>query len=286
MIGSIVSVMVRSTLRQRSVLAVIGITSMIMMVLGGVASGPAAAEEGGGDHINGCVGTGTNGLFSSHSNEQQCIIGFYVCVGGDTSSYPARDGLPAGAVGVIMIPWGEDWHLTGGNYGYVGNVCNGSAGIANVITYATPTLWDSFPLSTDPSFASHMRLVQQQCAGQCRAELYTYYVGLQLWSDNSLHIREQGWQASSFDHRSLAYRLISFYLSTGPIYWDGYTVNSYGSGTALGTAGYGIQMSQTALAEDGPGSWAEFNHGMAQKAPEGVLETLKVIAEVIFIALW
>ena len=125
--------------------------------------------------------------------------------------------------------------------------------------------------------------------------MYTYYVGLQLWSDNSLHIREQGWQASSFDHRSLAYRLISFYLSTGPIYWADllgrstgtiYTVNSYGSGTALGTAGYGIQMSLTALAEDGPGSWAEFNHGMAQKAPEGVLETVKVIAEVIFIALW
>lgn len=249
-----------------------------MTFLAGSMQTPVAAQETAGSDINECRGTGTIGLFSSHSNEQQCVIGFYVCVGTDVQSYPPRDGLPAGAVGVIMMPWGEQWHTTNGNYGYVQNVCNGTAGISNVITYATPTLWDTFTLTSDPSFGNHMRLIQQQCSGRCEARLFSYFVGLQLWSDNSLHIRD-------LNHQSLEYRLMSFYLANGPISWDGYTVNTYGQGTAMGAAGFQAPMSQTVLAED-KFSWEEFDRGMTHKAPELVGELLKTIAEIIFIALW
>jgi hypothetical protein len=266
-------------MRRRTALLAAGLVATASTVfLTDAESTPVAAQETAGAEINGCHGTGTIGLFSSHSNEQQCVIGFYVCVGTDVQSYPARDGLPAGAIGVIMMPWGEQWHTTNGNYGYVGNVCNGTAGIANVITYASPNLWDSFPLQADPSFASHMRLIQQQCSGRCEARLFSYYVGLQLWSDNSLHIRD-------LNHQSLEYRLMSFYLANGPIYWDGYTVNTYGQGTAMGAAGFQAQMSQTVLAEN-EFSWEEFDRGVTHKAPEIVGELLKTIAEIIFIALW
>lgn len=266
-------------MRRRTALLAVGLVATASTVfLSDAEPAPVAAQETAGAEVNGCHSTGTIGLFSSHSNEQQCVIGFYVCVGPDWQSYPARGGLPAGAVGVIMMPWGEQWHTTNGNNGYVQNVCNGTAGIANVITYATPNLWDTFTLTNDPSFGSHMALIQQQCSGRCEARFFTYYVGLQLWSDNSLHIRD-------LDHQSLEYRLLSFYLANGPIFWDGYTVNTYGQGTAMGAAGFGAQMSQTVLAED-KFSWEEFDRGMTHKAPEIVGELLKTIAEIIFIALW
>lgn len=267
--------------------AVSGVVLVVAVVAILVDGSPSSAIEDpdASRHINQCEGTGTVGVYSSHSNEQACYIGFYVCVGPDTQTYPPFDGLPAGAVGVIMIPWGDPWHETNGNNGYVGNVCNGTAGIANVITYASPLLWDSAPITSNPSFASHLAVMQQQCSGRCSAELASYHIGLQLWSDNTLHIREQGLQSTNWDHHSLAYRLVSFYLASGPIYWDGYTVNSYGQGFALGAGGYGSVMSQTVLAEGDTNEWEEFKDGMAKKALEFGLDagskTLEIAIGVI-----
>jgi hypothetical protein len=40
--------------------------------------------------------------------------------------------MPPTTVGMIMMPFGADWHETGGNNGYVENVCNGRAGMSTV----------------------------------------------------------------------------------------------------------------------------------------------------------
>lgn len=230
------------------------------------------------DDVNVCHSTGSVGVYSNHSNQQECIIGFFACVGTDTTDFGAYGGLPAGTVGVIMTPWGDTWNTTGGNYGYVGNVCNGNAGMSSVITYTHPSLWDAYTLSVDPSFANHLRLIQQQCAGRCQAVSLAYYTPLQLWDDNSLHLRDM-------DHHSLEYHLLSFYIANGPLYWDGYTVNTNGQGSAMGAGGYGGIMSQTVLSEQGKNDWEEFKEGMMHSLTEIVGDFVQAGIEFAFIML-
>jgi hypothetical protein len=262
----------------------LGLLAVALAALTGGDDRRVAAQDDA-SHINQCVGHGNKGLFSGHSNQQTCNVGFYACVG-NPSGDPGFGGLPPGTKGVIMIPWGENWHQTGGNYGYVGNVCNGNAGIANVITYSIDGFInpDQWQFIQNPSFATHLDFIQRSCAGQCEARLMSYWAALQLWSDNTLHIRDDPW--SPVDHLSIHYRLVSFYLANGPIYWDGYSVNSTGQGATMGAPGYGALMSQTVLAEGDVDEWVTFKDGIAQKAPDLVAEGLKTVAEIIFIALW
>lgn len=266
-------------MRKRSVsLAAALVIGLPLLMLSATGAYPVAADDDSA-HINQCKGSGTKGLYSGHSNEQICFIGFYACVG-NAMNDPGFGGLPPGTQGVIMIPWGESWHLTGGNYGYVGNVCNGNAGIANVITYSL----SGFNQGEQWPFSRHLEVMQHGCGGRCEARLMSYSTSLQLWSDNTLHLRDDPW--SPVNHHSIHFHLASLYLANGPIYWDGYTVNSYGQGTFMGAPGYGSLMSQTVLAQDDVNQWEVFKDGIAQKAPELVGEGLKSVAEAIFIASW
>lgn len=187
------------------------------------------------DYAGRCENAGKHGTFSNTSNQQRCTIGAWACVKRDgTPNYPGAGHVVSErlrwnegpAVGLIMQPWDVNWHETGGNNGYVQNVCNGSAGSYNLHTLVA---FDNNGGPVDPSgpgnidtrakhFSDQLRMIQTMCAGRCDARFVSYHVELDLWDDNpqTLHLSSR----NQISRDSFEYMALSQYLS-----WDRITMN-------------------------------------------------------------
>lgn len=193
---------------------------------------PAGAEA---DYAGRCENAGKHGTFSNTSNQQRCTVGAWACVKRDgTPNYPGAGHVVSErlrwnegpAVGLIMQPWDVNWHETGGNNGYVQNVCNGSAGSYNLHTLVP---FDNNGGPVDPSgppnidtrakhFSDQLKMIQTMCAGRCDARFVSYHVELDLWDDNpqTLHLSSR----NQISRDSFEFMALSQYLS-----WDRITMN-------------------------------------------------------------
>ena len=215
--------------------ALLGATAVIAINPTGIGPEPAvvdAAEES--DYAGRCQNADHHGVFSNTSNQQRCTIGAWVCATRNTPNWPGAgthiDTLPFNngitTVGVIMQPWDVNWHETDGNYGYVQNVCNGTAGSYNLHTLV-PFTNQGGP--QDPSgipnvdartlhFADQLRMIQKMCAGNCHTEFISYRVELLLTDDNPQHLYLKDTNHISRD--SWEYMALSQYLE-----WDRITLD-------------------------------------------------------------
>lgn len=183
----------------------LGATAVIAVNPTGIGPGPevadAAAES---DYAGRCQNADHHGVFSNTSSQQRCAIGAWVCATRNTPNWPGagthidtlRFNNGVTTVGVIMQPWDVNWHETEGNYGYMQNVCNGTAGSYNLHTLV-PFTNQGGP--QDPSgipnvdartlhFADQLRMIQKMCTGNCHTEFISYRVQLLLTADNPQHL--------------------------------------------------------------------------------------------------
>jgi hypothetical protein len=214
-------------------------------------SGAPASAEGSAvaEVVNGCVSSGRTGLFSSHSNEQVCEFGFFACVQTNpaASQFTSSNLMPPTTVGMIMMPFGADWHLTGGNNGYVENVCNGRAGISNVITMVSninrSEAWEPF--------GQQLSLIQGLCGGQCRAEFFVLSaVPLRLNEDNSIVIRDNALSGNPLEEL-----MVKNYIHQGAV---------ERGGVFMGANGYHDDILQVILGEDAKQGWYVMANGYVE----------------------
>lgn len=224
----------RSTLTRLITAAVAIITATSAVALDSGPTPVSAAEES--DYAGRCQNAGKHGVFSNTSNDQRCTIGAWACVTRNTPNWPGAGNriqtLPNAAddgvvtVGVIMQPWDVNWHETGGNNGYVQNVCNGSAGSYNLHTLV-PFNNQGGPM--DPSgpgnidarslhFADQLGMIQRMCAGNCTTRFVSYRVELQLTDANpqNLYLKD----SNRISRDSWEYMALSQYLAWGRITLD------------------------------------------------------------------
>jgi len=188
-----------------------------------------------GDIAGKCSNAGHHGVFTGMSNEQWCTIGAWACVRSSTPNFPGAgtriDSLPSGmtdgvvTVGLIMQPWDVNWHETGGNNGYVQNVCNGTAGSYNLHTLV-PFGNQGGPLdpnrpNVDPRalhFSDQLNLIQRMCERQCQVQFISYHLYLDVWDDNpqTVHLSNR----NSISRQSFEFMALSQYLSWNRITLD------------------------------------------------------------------
>lgn len=217
---------------------VLAATAVVALNPAGLGTEPspvqAAAES---DYAGRCQNAGNHGVFSNTSNQQRCTIGAWACVTQNTPNWPGAGNriptLPNGAddgvvtVGVIMQPWDVNWHETGGNNGYVQNVCNGTAGSFNLHTLVP---FNNSGGPQDPNsglpnvdarslhFSEQLRMIQAMCAGNCTTRFISYRVELLLTDDNPQHLYLKDTNHISRD--SWEYMALSQYLE-----WDRITLD-------------------------------------------------------------
>lgn len=235
------------------------------------AAGPEA------DYAGRCENAGRHGIFSNTSNQQRCTIGAWVCVRrGDSANYPGAGHIvserlrfdDAQSLGLIMQPWDVNWHETGGNNGYVQNVCNGTAGSYNLHTLV---LFDNQGGPVDPSgppnidtrakhFADQLKMIQQMCAGRCETRFVSYHVELDLWDDDpqTLHLSSR----NQISRDSFEFMALTQYLSWGRItmnhadpWWRDNWVRQANQGMDMGANGWQPQMVNTIRVGPHPNWW-------------------------------
>lgn len=214
-----------------------------------------------------CRNYGTHGVFSDTANLQECSVGFYACVRDDSGFNASVSDLPPGSMGIIFQPWGADWFTTGGNNGYVQNVCNGTAGSSGLITMIPS---DGLTGLADPArpaldvrslpFDQQLELIQQFCEGECRAEYFVYHAKFllgdgdpqQLWVSD-----ENDLSPGQFEKVALTY-----YVTPGPITFNRDLLANPGvietqEGAAMNASGYMYDMVNTIRTEEHDDAWYE-----------------------------
>jgi hypothetical protein len=215
----------------------------------GITPVSAQAAYGTAEHVSGCASSGNTGLYSGHSNEQVCDFGFFACVQTNpaASQFTSSNLMPPTTVGMIMMPFGADWHLTGGNNGYVENVCNGRAGISNVITM----LSNINRSEAYESFGPQLSLVQGLCGGQCRAEfMILSSVPLRILDGNRLVIRD-----NLLSGNPLEELMVKHYTAQGAI---------ERGGVAMGANGYHDDIINVMMSEQQHAGWYVLANGYIQ----------------------
>ena len=223
---------------------------------GGLTSDPPVAYAESDNEVgSACRNGGSHGTFSSTSDLQECSVGFYACIRPDSGFNSSISGLPIGTMGIIFQPWGADWYRTGGNNGYVQNVCNGTAGMTNTITLIPS---DGSTGLADPSrpaldvrtlpFDQQLTLIQEFCDGKCRAEYFAYHA-LFLLGDGD---NQQLWLSdqNELSRGSFEFVALTYYVSPGPItYNPGLLVNPGPTDTlvddSMNASGYMYDMVNT-----------------------------------------
>lgn len=233
----------------------IGRVALVLILLVGVSSvgvgSPVSAQQ---DvqyaHVNGCASAGNIGVYSGHSNSQVCNFGFFACVQTNpaASQFTSSSLMPPTTVGMIMMPFGADWQETGGNNGYVENVCNGRAAMSNVITMVSninaDKAWEPFP--------QQLSLIQGLCGGQCRAEFMVLStVPLRLNEDNSIVVRD-----NMLAGNPLEQLMVHNYITQGGI---------NRGGLMMGADGYHDGILQVIEAEESGKGWTELAHGLTRE---------------------
>ncbi len=225
--------------------------------------------------VSGCVSAGNTGVYSGHSNEQVCDFGFFACVqtNAAASQFTSSSLMPPMTVGMIMMPFGADWHETGGNNGYVENVCNGRAGIFNVITMVSNINRSE---AYEP-FDRQLSLVQGLCGGQCRAEFMVLSsVPLRILDGNALVIRD-----NLLSGNPLEELMVKNYIAQGAIQRDG---------VAMGANGYHDDIINVMMAEQQHAGWYVLANGYAGAfAPSGAvdmaIEGVQIAVQIIMLFL-
>jgi hypothetical protein len=209
----------------------------------------AQADYGTAEHVSGCASSGNTGLYSGHSNEQVCEFGFFACVQTNPAASPFTSSnlMPPTTVGMIMMPFGADWHETGGNNGYVENVCNGRSGIFNVITMLSNINRSE---AYEP-FDRQLSLIQGLCGGQCRAEfMILSTVPLRILDGNRLVIRD-----NLLSGNPLEALMVNNYIAQGAVQRDG---------VAMGANGYHDDIINVMMAEQQHAGWFVLAQGYIQ----------------------
>ena len=171
------------------------------------------------------------------------------------------------------MPFGADWHLTGGNNGYVENVCNGRAGIFNVITMVSNINRSE---AYEP-FDRQLSLVQGLCGGQCRAEFMVLSsVPLRILDGNALVIRDNLWSGNPLEEL-----MVKNYIAQGAIQRDG---------VAMGANGYHDDIINVMMAEQQHVGWEVMANGYAGAfAPSGAvdmaIEGVQIAVQIIMLFL-
>lgn len=231
----------------RHMVAVVALVASVVSL--GTTPVSAQATYGTTEHVSGCVSSGNTGVYSGHSNEQVCDFGFYACVqtNAAASQFTSSSLMPPTTVGMIMMPFGADWHETGGNNGYVENVCNGRAGIFNVITMVSNINRSE---AYEP-FDRQLSLVQGLCGGQCRAEfMILSSVPLRILDGNALVIRD-----NLLSGNPLEELMVKYYITQGAI---------QRGGAAMGANGYHDDIINVMMAEQQHQGWYVLAHGYIQ----------------------
>lgn len=227
--------------------------ALLVVVAPGSSSQVEAQTEQYLDRVSGCASVGTIGVYSSHSNSQVCDFGFFACVDTNPAApqFAFSDVVPPTTIGMILMPYGADWHLTGGNNGYVENVCNGRAQIANVVTMLANINRDE----AYRPFPEQLALIQGLCGGQCRAEFFSLSnVPIRLLNvlgaaDHLVVIRDGG-----LDSMPVEKLMVQYLLTFGPIMRDG---------VAMGANGYSQDIVRV-IENEGKTGWYALAQGYVQ----------------------
>lgn len=223
---------------------------------GGVTSQtPVASADSDSEVGSACRNGGHHGWFSSTSNLQECSVGFYACIRADSGFNSSISGLPVGTMGIIFQPWGADWYRTGGNNGYVENVCNGTTGSYNLIALVPS---DGNTALADPSrpgldvrtlpFDQQLALIQEFCNGECKAQYFAYHA-LFLLGDGD---NQQLWVSdqNNLTRNSFEFIALTYYTAPGPISYNPSLLVQPGptdtpAGAPMNASGYMYDMVNT-----------------------------------------
>lgn len=256
-------------------LATVMVVAVGTLGLGADTSPAKADTSDDGEAGSACRNAGHHGVFSSTSNLQECSVGFYACIRDDSGFNASISGLPPGSMGIIFQPWGANWYLTGGNNGYVENVCNRRAGssglIAMIPTDGRTGLIDARRPGLDVRslpFDQQLTLIQDFCGGRCRAEYFAYHAKFLLGDGNP----QQLWVSDQNNLRRDQFEFVAltYYATPGSIFFDRGKLSSGGGvvetqqGAPMNANGYMYDMVNTIRTEEHD-EWYETTQGMVRE---------------------